>query len=79
MKGIHYLVYFLIFITIHGKCGGGEDTKKREQQVQLLVYLQNNKTPNSSTQAACFNFLPLPRAPVSLSQIVKAPSALTQN
>ena len=56
MKGIHYLVYFLIFITIHGKCGGGEDTKKREQQVQLLVYLQNNKTPNSSTQAACFNF-----------------------
>ena len=56
MKGIHYLVYFLILITIHGKCGGGEDTKKREEQVQLLLYLQNNKTPNSSTQAACFNF-----------------------
>jgi hypothetical protein len=54
MKGIY--LFALILFSFLFQCGGGEDTTKRAQQIQLLLYLQNNKTPNSSTQAACFNF-----------------------
>ncbi len=54
MKGIY--LFALILFSFLFQCGGGEDTTKRAQQIQLLLYLQNNKTPSSSTQAACFNF-----------------------
>ncbi|HMV42544.1 MAG TPA: hypothetical protein PK079_21410 [Leptospiraceae bacterium] len=58
MKNLKQKGIILVLLTLlQASCGGSDNTSKRQEQLQLLIYLRNNQSPTSSTQAACFNFI----------------------
>lgn len=57
MKKANQKWIVLSLLILLNFCGGSDNTTKRQEQLQLLIYLRNNQAATSSTQSACFNFV----------------------
>ncbi len=57
MKLYLFLNLVLLFVSLFSFCSRSGNEEKRKEQIQLILYLQDNKIPTSSSQAACFNFV----------------------